>query len=165
MTDITCYWLRANLTAGDPSVLRARYVQLTQIETVNSAYAPFCHPLQHRANAHIQIAFLASFADHPQASATAARSGVDAHGGAGESWQKSKCKRAMFGFPRRSPLVDFAALHLTFRQQRAALRENRDWSCRGSRHRGPHYAKAKREQRNRSPDGPLAGPFVVEIFQ
>jgi hypothetical protein len=24
---------------------------------------------------------------------------------------------------------------------------------------------AKREQRNRGPDGPLAGPFVVETFQ
>ena len=35
------YLLRSNLTAGDPSVLCARYVQLTQIERVNSAYAPF----------------------------------------------------------------------------------------------------------------------------
>src|SRR6202163_109205 len=59
------YLLRSNLTAGDPSVLWARYVQLTQIESVfrslksDLALRPIYHPLEHRADAHILIAFLA----------------------------------------------------------------------------------------------------------
>jgi transposase len=59
------YLLRSNLTAGDPSVLWARYVQLTQIESVfrslksDLAIRPIYHQLEHRADAHILIAFLA----------------------------------------------------------------------------------------------------------
>jgi transposase len=59
------YLLRSNLTAGDPSVLWARYVQLTQIESVfrslksDLALRPIYHQLEHRADAHILIAFLA----------------------------------------------------------------------------------------------------------
>jgi transposase len=59
------YLLRSNLTAGDPSVLWARYVQLTQIESVfrslksELGIRPIYHQLQHRADAHILIAFLA----------------------------------------------------------------------------------------------------------
>src|ERR1700675_4778746 len=59
------YLLRSNLTAGDPSLLWARYVQLTQIEAVfkslksELSIRPIRHQLEHRADAHILIAFLA----------------------------------------------------------------------------------------------------------
>src|SRR5712691_6236749 len=59
------YLLRSNLIAGDPSVLWTRYVQLTQIEAVfrslknELGIRPIYHQLEHRADAHILIAFLA----------------------------------------------------------------------------------------------------------
>ena len=59
------YLLRSNLTAGDPSVLWTRYVQLTQIEAVfrslksELGIRPIHHQLEHRVDAHILIAFLA----------------------------------------------------------------------------------------------------------
>ena len=59
------YLLRSNLTAGDPSVLWTRYMQLTQIESVfrslksELGLRPIYHQLEHRADAHILIAFLA----------------------------------------------------------------------------------------------------------
>ena len=59
------YLLRSNLIAGDPSVLWTRYVQLTQIEAVfrslksELCIRPIRHQLEHRADAHILIAFLA----------------------------------------------------------------------------------------------------------
>src|ERR1022692_1585608 len=59
------YLLRSNLTAGDPSVLWTRYVQLTQIESVfrslksELGIRPIYHQLEHRVDAHILIAFLA----------------------------------------------------------------------------------------------------------
>ena len=59
------YLLRSNLTAEDPAVLWTRYVQLTQIEaafrTLKSdlRIRPIHHQLEHRADAHILIAFLA----------------------------------------------------------------------------------------------------------
>src|SRR6201981_2125902 len=59
------YLLRSNLAAGDPNVLWMRYVQLTQIESVfrslksELGIRPIYHQLEHRADAHILIAFLA----------------------------------------------------------------------------------------------------------
>jgi transposase len=59
------YLLRSNLTGEDPAVLWARYVQLTQIESVfrslksELGIRPIHHQLEHRADAHILIAFLA----------------------------------------------------------------------------------------------------------
>jgi len=59
------YLLRSNLAAGDPCVLWERYVQLTQIESVfrslksELGIRPIYHQLEHRADAHILIAFLA----------------------------------------------------------------------------------------------------------
>jgi hypothetical protein len=59
------YLLRSNLTSEDPAVLWTRYVQLTQIESVfrslksDLGIRPIYHQLQHRADAHILIAFLA----------------------------------------------------------------------------------------------------------
>ena len=59
------YLLRSNLTAEDPAVLWARYVLLTQIEGVFRSLKselrvrPIYHQLEHRADAHILIAFLA----------------------------------------------------------------------------------------------------------
>ncbi len=59
------YLLRSNLTAEDPAVLWTRYVQLTQIEAVFRSLKselrirPIYHQLEHRADAHILIAFLA----------------------------------------------------------------------------------------------------------
>lgn len=59
------YLLRSNLTAGDPSLLWTRYVQLTQIESVfrslksELGIRPIYHQREHRADAHILIAFLA----------------------------------------------------------------------------------------------------------
>ena len=59
------YLLRSNLTVGDPRVLWTRYVQLTQIEAVfrslksELCIRPIRHQLEHRADAHILIAFLA----------------------------------------------------------------------------------------------------------
>ena len=57
--------LRSNLTDEDPAVLWTRYVQLTQIEAVfrslksDLRVRPIHHQLEHRADAHILIAFLA----------------------------------------------------------------------------------------------------------
>ena len=57
--------LRSNLTGEDPAVLWARYVQLTQIESVfrslksELGIRPIYHQLEHRADAHVLIAFLA----------------------------------------------------------------------------------------------------------
>ena len=59
------YLLRSNLTAEDPAVLWTRYVQLTQIESVfrclksELGIRPIYHQLEHRADAHVLIAFLA----------------------------------------------------------------------------------------------------------
>jgi transposase len=59
------YLLRSNLTAEDPEVLWTRYVQLTQIEAVfrslksELGIRPVYHQLEHRADAHVLIAFLA----------------------------------------------------------------------------------------------------------
>jgi transposase len=59
------YLLRSNLTAEDPGVLWTRYVQLTQIESVfrslksELGIRPIYHQLEHRADAHVLIAFLA----------------------------------------------------------------------------------------------------------
>jgi transposase len=59
------YLLRSNLTSEDPSVLWTRYVQLTQIESVfrslksELGVRPIYHQLEHRADAHVLIAFLA----------------------------------------------------------------------------------------------------------
>jgi len=59
------YLLRSNLTGEDPAVLWTRYVQLTQIESVFRALKselgirPIYHQLEHRADAHVLIAFLA----------------------------------------------------------------------------------------------------------
>jgi hypothetical protein len=59
------YLLRSNLTGEDPEVLWTRYVQLTQIESVfrslksELGIRPIYHQLEHRADAHVFIAFLA----------------------------------------------------------------------------------------------------------
>jgi transposase len=59
------YLLRSNLTGEDPAVLWARYIQLTQIENAfrslksELGIRPIYHQLEHRADAHILIAFLA----------------------------------------------------------------------------------------------------------
>src|SRR5215831_12204147 len=59
------YLLRSNLTGEDPAVLWTRYVQLTQIESVfrslksELGIGPIYHQLEHRADAHVFIAFLA----------------------------------------------------------------------------------------------------------
>jgi transposase len=59
------YLLRSNLTEEDPAVLWTRYVQLTQIESVfrslksELGIRPIYHQLEHRADAHVLIAFLA----------------------------------------------------------------------------------------------------------
>ncbi len=59
------YLLRSNLTSEDPSVLWTRYVQLTQIESVfrslesELGIRPIYHQSEHRADAHVMIAFLA----------------------------------------------------------------------------------------------------------
>ena len=59
------YLLRSNLTGEDPAVLWTRYVQLTQIESVfrclksELGIRPLYHQLEHRADAHVFIAFLA----------------------------------------------------------------------------------------------------------
>jgi hypothetical protein len=59
------YLLHSNLTGEDPAVLWTRYVQLTQIQSVfrslksELGIRPIYHPLEHRADAHVWIAFLA----------------------------------------------------------------------------------------------------------
>ena len=59
------YLQRCNLTGEDPAVLWTRYVQLTQIESVFRALKselgvrPTYHQLEHQADAHVLIAFLA----------------------------------------------------------------------------------------------------------
>jgi hypothetical protein len=59
------YLLRSNLIAEDPQILWTRYVLLTQIEAVfrslksQLGIRPIYHQLEHRADAHILVAFLA----------------------------------------------------------------------------------------------------------
>src|SRR5438132_5069 len=59
------YLLRSNLTGEDPTILWTLYVQLTQIESVfrclksELSIRPIHHQLEHRADAHVLIAFLA----------------------------------------------------------------------------------------------------------
>ena len=59
------YLLRSNLTAEGPAVLWTRHVQLTQIEAAFRSLKselrirPIYHQLEHRADAHILIAFVA----------------------------------------------------------------------------------------------------------
>jgi transposase len=59
------YLLRSNLSSEDPAVLWTRYVQLTQIESVfrslksELGVRPIYHQLEHRADAHVLVAFLA----------------------------------------------------------------------------------------------------------
>src|SRR6516164_11062908 len=59
------YLLRSNLTSEDPAVLWTRYVRLTQIESAfrslksELGIRPIYHQLEHRADAHVLIAFLA----------------------------------------------------------------------------------------------------------
>jgi transposase len=59
------YLLRSNLAGEDPAVLWTRYIQLTQIESVfrslksELGIRPIYHQLEHRADAHVLIAFLA----------------------------------------------------------------------------------------------------------
>jgi len=59
------YLLRSNLTGEDPAVLWTRYVQLTQIEGAfrclkgELSIRPIHHQLEHQADAHVLIAFLA----------------------------------------------------------------------------------------------------------
>src|SRR5437660_684038 len=59
------YLLRSNLTGEDPAVLWTLYMQLTQIESVfrslksELGIRPLYHQLEHRADAHVLIAFLA----------------------------------------------------------------------------------------------------------
>lgn len=59
------YLLRSNLTAEDPAVRWARYIQLTQIEAAfrslksDLGLRPIYHRLEHRVEAHIFVAFLA----------------------------------------------------------------------------------------------------------
>ena len=59
------YLLRSNLTGEDPAVLWTLYMQLTQIESVfrslksELGIRPIYHQLEHRADAHVLIAFLA----------------------------------------------------------------------------------------------------------
>ena len=86
------YLLRSNLTAEDPAVLWTRYVQLTQIESVfrslksELGIRPIHHQLEHRADAHVLIAFLAySSAGHLEKSPDDSRAGTDASRSAGEA--------------------------------------------------------------------------------
>jgi hypothetical protein len=59
------YLLRSNLTGEDPAVSWTRYVQLIQIESVfrslkiELGIRPIYHQLEHRADAHVLLAFLA----------------------------------------------------------------------------------------------------------
>jgi transposase len=59
------YLLRSNLSGEDPAVLWTRYVQWTQIESVFRSWKselgirPIFHQREHRADAHVLIAFLA----------------------------------------------------------------------------------------------------------
>jgi transposase len=59
------YLLRSNLTGEDPAMLWTQYVQLTQIESVfrslksELGMRPIYHQLEHRADAHVLMAFLA----------------------------------------------------------------------------------------------------------
>jgi hypothetical protein len=60
-----CFIPSSNLTGEDPAVLWTRYVQLTRIESVfrslksELGIRPIYHRLEHRADAHVFIAFLA----------------------------------------------------------------------------------------------------------
>jgi len=117
------YLLRSNLTAGDPSVLWTRYVQLTQIESVfrslksELSIRPIRHQLEHRADAHILIAFLAYCLQVTLKQRLLLHARVDAHGGAGEVGrnQNDRCLDSH----GRSTLVDSAALHAAFSRHEA----------------------------------------------
>jgi hypothetical protein len=119
------YLLRSNLTAGGPSVLWARYVQRTQIESVfrslksELGIRPVYHQLEHRADAHILIAFLAyCFEITLKHRLLVHAPGVDAYGGVGEVGRDPNDRR--LDSHRRSTLVNPAALHATFLRRQAA---------------------------------------------
>jgi hypothetical protein len=80
------YLLRSNLTAGDPSVLWSRYVQLTQIESVfrtrHTSHLSSTGASRRRPHSDRLSRLL--FASNAEAAPVAARPGVDAHGGAGK---------------------------------------------------------------------------------
>ena len=110
------YLLRSNLTGEDPAVLWTRYVQLTQIENVfrslksELSIRPIRHQLEHRADAHVLIAFLAyclqvtlknrllAHASGLTPAAVLEKAGDDPDGGSVDSHD-------------RWPLAGFAALH------------------------------------------------------
>jgi len=119
------YWLRSNLTAGDPSVLWTRYVQLTQIESVfrslqsDLGIRPIHHQLEHRVDAHILIAFLAYCLQITLKQRLLLHApGLTPHSGAGEAGRNPNDRRLdSYG---RSTLVDSAALHPAFLRHQAA---------------------------------------------
>jgi transposase len=119
------YLLRSNLTAGDPSVLWARYVQLTQIESVfrslksELGIRPIYHHLEHRADAHILIAFLAYCLQITLKHRLLVHApGLTPNGGVGEVGRDPNDRR--LDSHRRSTLVNSAALHATFLRHQAA---------------------------------------------
>jgi transposase len=113
------YLLRSNLTTGDPSVLWTRYVQLTQIEAVfrslksELCIRPIRHQLEHRADAHILIAFLAYCLQVTlKQRLLAARTRANAYGGVREVGGNQNDRRV--DSCGRSTMVDSASLHATF---------------------------------------------------
>jgi hypothetical protein len=122
------YLLRSNLTAGDPGVLWARYVPLTQIESVfrvlksELGIRPLYHQLEHRADAHILIAFLAYCLQITLKQRLLQRAPwLGTHGRAGEVGRNPNDRR--LDSHRRSTVVNSAALHATFLRHQAAYRE------------------------------------------
>ena len=122
------YLLRSNLTAGDPSVLWTRYVQLTQIEsvfrslkerTLDTPDPPSTGASRRRAHSDRFSRLL--FASDAEAALVAARPRVDTDGGAGKvgRHQNDRCLDSH----GRSTLVDSAALHTAFSRHEIAHRE------------------------------------------
>ena len=122
------YLLRSNLTAGDPSVLWTRYVQLTQIESVfrslksEVGIRPIYHPLERRADAHILIAFLAHCLQITLKQGLLLHApGLTPAASAGEV-SRNPNDRSVDSC-RRSTVVDSAALHATIARHQAGNRE------------------------------------------
>ena len=160
------YLLRSNLTAGDPSVLWARYVQLTQIESVFRSLKSELGHTPHlpstgasRRCPHSDRLSRLLLAGNPEAAPVAARPRVDAHGGAGEVSRNANDRR--LDSDGRSTLVDSAALHATLRRHQAAHRKTETEVAEPTS--TAHYWVRSHTEMEVQPSG--SRRFVVETFQ
>jgi hypothetical protein len=163
------YLLRSNLTAGEPNVLWARYVQLTQIESVfrslksELGIRPIHHQVEHRADAHILIAFLAYCLQITLKQRLLLHApGLTLSAVLEKLAEIQMINDRHLDSYRRSTVADSAALHAAFLRHQAARRKAEIGVAEPAA-TATHCAN--RGYRNRGTNRPVAGAFVVETFQ